>query len=147
MSRPECVEIGTGKNGKPGLAGVLPPLQFNLCHSYGLATLAITQRAPLGIDIEMIRPLAEPIETLVLTPVEIAKFVRLARGSAADCMVDRGRARKPSSKPWAKASTIRFRKTKCRSPPGNWLATLRGNAVAAAERSLRSPCSRTGAPW
>src|SRR5262245_2506743 len=60
--RPECVEIGAGKNAKPELAGVLPPLQFNLCHSYGLATLAITQRAPLGIDIGMIRPFAGPIE-------------------------------------------------------------------------------------
>jgi 4'-phosphopantetheinyl transferase len=53
---PEEVAFGHGPHGKPFLAapGGPPPLEFNLSHSGGLALLAVT-RAPVGIDLEVIR--------------------------------------------------------------------------------------------
>lgn len=58
---PEQVELEQEPSGKPQLtaASNTAGLQFSLAHSDDLALCAVTQGAPVGIDIEMQRPLPE----------------------------------------------------------------------------------------
>jgi 4'-phosphopantetheinyl transferase len=37
------------------------PLDFNLSHSDGLALIAVTRRAPLGVDVELLRPMNDAL--------------------------------------------------------------------------------------
>lgn len=37
------------------------PLDFNLSHSDGLALIAVTRRAPLGVDLELLRPINDAL--------------------------------------------------------------------------------------
>ncbi len=37
------------------------PLDFNLSHSDGLALIAVSRRAPLGVDVELLRPIADAL--------------------------------------------------------------------------------------
>lgn len=56
---PQDLTLGSGPNGKPYVA--VPPvrLHFNLTHSDGLAALAVSPDAEVGLDIERIEPLRE----------------------------------------------------------------------------------------
>ncbi|GMG87744.1 4'-phosphopantetheinyl transferase family protein [Biformimicrobium ophioploci] len=47
----ELLVIGTGRYGKPEVAG--NPIFFNLSHSFGLAVLAVSECSPVGIDVEL----------------------------------------------------------------------------------------------
>jgi len=49
---PATVEIVLDENGKPHLAGAPAPLAFSLSHTRGLAAIAVTTRAAVGIDVE-----------------------------------------------------------------------------------------------
>ena len=62
-----------GPHGKPTLVGV--PLHFNLAHREGRAALVISERGPVGIDLECRRPLprAERLATQYFTPAEAAE--------------------------------------------------------------------------
>jgi 4'-phosphopantetheinyl transferase len=55
---PASICIKAGPQGKPalGLVAGLPPLRFNLSHSYGLALYAFALHREVGIDVEKIRP-------------------------------------------------------------------------------------------
>jgi len=58
---PAQVTFTYESRGKPVLAGITDGqmLQFNLSHSHGLALFAVARQAPLGIDLERIRPIPE----------------------------------------------------------------------------------------
>jgi 4'-phosphopantetheinyl transferase len=49
---PKALSFHTGHQGKPALTG-FPFLHFNLSHSHDRALFAVTQDAPIGIDIEL----------------------------------------------------------------------------------------------
>jgi 4'-phosphopantetheinyl transferase len=53
---PESLEFSVGGSGKPALVGH-GGVEFSLSHSYGRALLAATRSAPVGVDIEMVRPI------------------------------------------------------------------------------------------
>lgn len=61
---------------RPGPAGPLcgRGLRFNLAHSADLAVVAVGRRVPVGVDVELVRPLAAPgpLMQRVLTPAERA---------------------------------------------------------------------------
>jgi 4'-phosphopantetheinyl transferase len=54
-SAPETLRFTYNENGKPALAGI----EFNLSHAGDFAMIAISESAPVGIDIERIRPEVE----------------------------------------------------------------------------------------
>ena len=54
---PETLRFRSGPDGKPRLAH--GSLHFNLAHSDSLALLAVRQDAPVGVDVEPVRPLPE----------------------------------------------------------------------------------------
>ena len=54
---PETLRFRSGPDGKPRLAH--GSLYFNLAHSDSLALLAVRQDAPVGVDVEPVRPLPE----------------------------------------------------------------------------------------
>jgi 4'-phosphopantetheinyl transferase len=49
-----------GERGKPSLAGDgrMSPLHFSVSHSQDVAVIALSRHAPLGVDVEALRPLA-----------------------------------------------------------------------------------------
>ena len=49
---PETLQFAYSENGKP----MLPGIEFNLSHAGDFAMIAVTERTPVGIDIERIRP-------------------------------------------------------------------------------------------
>jgi len=65
--------------GRPFLAGRRP--HFNISHSEGLGALAISYDAPVGVDVEAIRPIEEGDIAWALSPTERE---RLAQKGAAD---------------------------------------------------------------
>jgi 4'-phosphopantetheinyl transferase len=56
-TRPESIDFTCGAHGKPELAG--RPLEFNVSHSGRLIAIAVAVGAPVGIDIEEVRPMPE----------------------------------------------------------------------------------------
>jgi len=58
-ARPEALAFSAGPHGKPGLAGdhSHSGLEFNLSHSDDLALVALSNRSPVGIDVEKVRSL------------------------------------------------------------------------------------------
>ncbi|MFR4120401.1 MAG: 4'-phosphopantetheinyl transferase family protein, partial [Bilophila wadsworthia] len=61
---PETLRFRSGPDGKPRLAH--GSLHFNLAHSDSLALLAVRQDAPVGVDVEPVRPLPEDAHRLPL---------------------------------------------------------------------------------
>ena len=55
-TEPVDVTFSYSGHGKPHLADTSLEIRFNVSHSHGMALIAITRRAELGVDIEMIRP-------------------------------------------------------------------------------------------
>jgi 4'-phosphopantetheinyl transferase len=60
-AEPARVSLASEERGKPRLAGAdgPPPLHFNFSHSRNLALFAVSRFSPLGVDVEMIRPMPE----------------------------------------------------------------------------------------
>jgi 4'-phosphopantetheinyl transferase len=57
---PSSLQFIENPFGKPLLAGV-PDCQFNLSHSDDLALLVISDTGPVGVDIEMLRPMRDAL--------------------------------------------------------------------------------------
>lgn len=57
---PEQLTFAYSKHGKPILTGF--PLHFNLSHAESGALLALTRAAPVGTDLEKVRPMADMLE-------------------------------------------------------------------------------------
>jgi 4'-phosphopantetheinyl transferase len=75
---PEELEFKYGAKGKPALSdfGDGAGLEFNMTHAEGLSLIAVCQGAPVGIDLERIRPLtdAEDLVERFFSKHEIAAF-------------------------------------------------------------------------
>jgi 4'-phosphopantetheinyl transferase len=57
---PAVLEFSYSSRGKPALKGQgAEPLHFNLAHSHELALIAVTRAAPVGVDVERIRPMRD----------------------------------------------------------------------------------------
>lgn len=76
---PASVDIRVDDDNKPYVplrAGGLP-LHFNLAHSQGFAVLAVSRELPVGVDVELIRPISEGI-TRFFSDSEQAALAALA---------------------------------------------------------------------
>jgi len=73
---PEQIQFEHGPRGKPLLAG---GPQFNMAHSEELVLLGFTERQPLGVDVELLRPVtdADTIVERFFAPSEWAVYSRL----------------------------------------------------------------------
>jgi 4'-phosphopantetheinyl transferase len=69
---PASIRLSYGTNGKPMLEGGGRHVEFNLAHSGGDAVIALASRAAIGVDIELLRPIAdvESLARLVFSDVE-----------------------------------------------------------------------------
>ena len=69
---PANIRFSYGKNGKPMLEGGRGHIEFNLAHSGGEAVIALASSAAIGVDIELVRPIAdiESLARLVFSDVE-----------------------------------------------------------------------------
>lgn len=56
---PAKVSIIVQQRGKPALAGQEGGVHFNLSHAGGIGLLAVSKAAPLGVDIEWLRPISD----------------------------------------------------------------------------------------
>lgn len=55
---PAAVRFSYGMHGKPMLAGAAGHLDFSLAHSEGEAVIALAMGASVGVDLELLRPIA-----------------------------------------------------------------------------------------
>lgn len=78
---PGRVRLVTGEHGKPALAG--GELEFNLTHAGGLALLAVTRVAPIGVDVEQLHavPELEPIARRFFTAAESRRISSAPEGA------------------------------------------------------------------
>jgi 4'-phosphopantetheinyl transferase len=69
---PAAVRFSYGTHGKPMLAGGPGRVDFNLAHSEGDAVIALAAGAAIGVDLELLRPIAdvESLARLVFSDVE-----------------------------------------------------------------------------
>lgn len=74
---PGDVEFCYGMNGKPEIAGA--PFYFNASHSEDQGLFAFTQIAPLGVDLEHVRPVSEMVDIAgrFFSPREAAAILAL----------------------------------------------------------------------
>ncbi len=79
----DAIRLARAPDGKPYLASPCLPLQFNLSHTHGIALLAVDTCRPLGVDIERLRPIFDPLR--------LARRVMSARDidSLTHCAADR----------------------------------------------------------
>jgi 4'-phosphopantetheinyl transferase len=77
---PVAIRFSYGKNGKPILEGDAGCIQFNLAHSGGDAVIAVADGAVVGVDIELLRPIADvkSLAQLVFSNIE-RRELELAR--------------------------------------------------------------------
>lgn len=87
---PEAIEIAYGVAGKPELSGPLAAdgPAFNLSHSGDWAVCAVGRRGPLGVDIELLRPLknAAGLARRYFAPAEVAAWESLAELGEAELL-------------------------------------------------------------
>lgn len=77
---PKRIEFGYGPQGKPTLhtEPTEQSIQFNVSHSNGMALLAFTVGRHLGVDVELVRPIAgEEIAEHYFSPQELMELNRL----------------------------------------------------------------------
>jgi len=69
---PAAIRFSYGANGKPMLEGGRGHIEFNLAHSGGDAVIALADGAAVGVDIELLRPIAdvESLARLVFSDAE-----------------------------------------------------------------------------
>jgi 4'-phosphopantetheinyl transferase len=69
---PAVIRFSYGRNGKPMLESGQGHIEFNLAHSEGNAVIALVDGASVGVDIELLRPIAgvESLAHLVFSDVE-----------------------------------------------------------------------------
>lgn len=56
---PRALRFAHGEHGKPALASPDVPLHFNVSHSGAIALIAVTTLAPIGVDVELEKPLSD----------------------------------------------------------------------------------------
>ncbi|MEL6297151.1 MAG: 4'-phosphopantetheinyl transferase superfamily protein [Pseudomonadota bacterium] len=81
---PDAVALTRGPHGKPELADTTPALHFNLSHSGGMAALAVSREAPVGVDIEAARPVTDQLMRAAMTDEERCALEGLSAGAQQD---------------------------------------------------------------
>lgn len=85
------LQIGTGQHGKPELhtASGRSPVQFNVSHSGALGLIAVAADLPVGVDLELIRPLEHPgsFARTILSERERSRFESLAPAAQNDFLL------------------------------------------------------------
>lgn len=73
---PAAIRLSHGRAGKPILEGGRGHLDFNIAHSGGEAVIALANNAAVGVDIELLRPIAdvESLARLVFSDVELREL-------------------------------------------------------------------------
>ena len=73
---PAAIRFSYGSNGKPMLEGGRGQVEFNLAHSGGDAVITLANGAAVGVDIELLRPIAdaESLAHLVFSDTERHKL-------------------------------------------------------------------------
>lgn len=76
------VMLRTSENGKLSVSG---EVRFNVAHSKGLAVFAFTHNLEVGVDVELLRPLADlgGVGELTLAPSEAAELQSVPAGDRA----------------------------------------------------------------
>jgi 4'-phosphopantetheinyl transferase len=71
---PHALSFSYGPYGKPSLPE--PGLHFNLSHSHGRALFAFSSTSPLGVDLELVRPLPDLLQVgaAIFSLAEAKKF-------------------------------------------------------------------------
>jgi len=134
---PASLRFAAGPHGKPELVGPGPsplhckPPQFNLSHSGDLILLAFHADAPVGVDVERLRPDLDwlPIARRCLGPAELESLLALAPAEAAPAFVEswcaleaglkaRGVGLARASDAKARAMEPRLRRWRLDLPPG-----------------------------
>jgi 4'-phosphopantetheinyl transferase len=77
---PAAVRYALEAHGKPVLAANAGALHFNLSHSAGLALIAVTGVAPVGVDVEFDKPIADwrAVAARFFSPAEQAQLAAMA---------------------------------------------------------------------
>ncbi|NIZ13563.1 4'-phosphopantetheinyl transferase superfamily protein [Phaeobacter sp. HF9A] len=85
---PAAVRLKTGWNGRPELCDARA-LSFNLSHSGGYVALAVCAEAPVGVDIEQVRPRpsARRVVERLFAPEEKRLLLTLAEGEFASAFL------------------------------------------------------------
>lgn len=73
---PEAIAMVEGARGKPALA-LTPGLHFNVSHCEDLGLLAVTQAAPIGVDVERVRPVEAGLAEACFSTAELAALARV----------------------------------------------------------------------
>jgi 4'-phosphopantetheinyl transferase len=73
---PAAIRLSYGTNGKPMLESSRGHVEFNLAHSGGDAVIALADGAAVGVDIELLRPIAdlESLAHLVFSDAELCEL-------------------------------------------------------------------------
>lgn len=84
QAAPQALELGTGPHGKPHVAWPPTRWAFNQTDSRGMALLTVSDVGPVGIDLEVVRPMPrwEPIARRMLSQAarrELASAAAAAR--------------------------------------------------------------------
>jgi 4'-phosphopantetheinyl transferase len=74
---PACVPLKEGDAGRPEIAGVPVPLQFNVSHSGKMAAIALCREVRLGVDIERLAPIEADLVERFFSPAEQAALAAL----------------------------------------------------------------------
>lgn len=76
------IRLHAGAHGKPYMVSPRADLHFNVSHAHELAAIGIRWGAPLGVDVERIRPSLDvyKMAPLCFSPAELREFSRLPAG-------------------------------------------------------------------
>jgi 4'-phosphopantetheinyl transferase len=102
--------------GKPALADHAG-VHFNLSHSEGMAVLAITRRAPVGIDLELNKLFAAGMEEQFLSSAELALLEGLASDARNARLVETWAAKEALIKLHGDRQTLRPREIELKHAP------------------------------
>ncbi|MFQ5466779.1 MAG: 4'-phosphopantetheinyl transferase family protein, partial [Kiloniellaceae bacterium] len=80
---PEDIRFRAGAHGKPALECEIARLEFNMSHSAGLALIAVTRLAPVGVDIERVQNIAD-MDTIISSQFSSRERAQIGRMSPAD---------------------------------------------------------------
>jgi 4'-phosphopantetheinyl transferase len=135
--RPGALRFEYGERGKPRLAG--PGPEFNLSHSGDLAVIAVSDRGPVGVDLERLRPRrrVDLMARRILAPPERERFERTAVADRAELLLRCWTAKEAVAKALGDGLAIAPRRIAVR-PAGP------GRAVADVAADPDGPC-RDGA--
>ncbi len=117
--------IGVGAWREP----LFPPGVFgSICHAHGLCAVALSRSAPLGIDLELARPLPAELLQEVVAPEERARIDASSLDSMAlfcakECFQ---KARTPKARRWLEFHAVRAERVE--RAAGFWRFELRGPA-------------------